>query len=153
MEYRNTTKFHRRLQVEKKSSSGRPNSRERERKINIKMIWWPFIVFTCNILLSQFVFSVPVPNLPYWQLPQMPSGIQYIGNTPPMGGTPQSLLTANFAPNQIVTTNGMATNSFDSGFPAFFDFVGSAFGDLGRALGGGVSSAVGSQFNSLCSSN
>ncbi|XP_055300234.1 uncharacterized protein LOC129567399 [Sitodiplosis mosellana] len=106
------------------------------------MMWWPFIVLSWNIL-CRFVFGVPVAQISYSQLPQMPSGIQYIGNIPLPGGIQQSLLTANFTPNQIVTSSGIATNPFDVGLPATFDFFGSGIVDAGRGIGSAVSSLLG----------
>lgn len=108
------------------------------------MMWWPFIIFTGNILLNSCVIGVPVPQLSFLQLPQMPSLLNYIGLSPMPGGTQHSLLNATFTPNQIVTTSGMATNPYDTGLPAFGDLSGSGFIDLGRGLATGVSSFVGS---------
>lgn len=110
------------------------------------MMRWPFIVLSWNIWLSQLALGVPVPQLQYSQLPQMPSSIQYIGLSPLPGGTQQSLLTANFAPNQIVTSSGMATNPLDTGLPASIDFIGSGIVDAGKGIGSAFSSLLSSKF-------
>lgn len=108
------------------------------------MMWWPFFIFAASILLNSFVIGVPVPQLPFLQLPQSPSLLNYIGLERMPGGTQHSLLNATFTPDQIVTTSGMATNPYDTGLPAFGDLSGSGFIDLGRGLATGLSSFVGS---------
>lgn len=51
----------------------------------------------CNILLTHFVSGIPIE-----QLPDFPQQIHYVDDGPLSGGQIQSILNANFTPDQIV---------------------------------------------------
>lgn len=107
---------------------------------------WPFIVFVCNILLNQCILGVPIAQLSYSQLPQLPSFINYIGNTALSGGTQASLLNPNFSAGQVVTSSGIPTNPIDSGTAAGMDLLGEGIVQAGRGLGSSVSTLLGCEF-------
>ena len=110
------------------------------RKISQKMMkWWPYILLSCNFLLLQFAYAVPVTPL---QLPDYPQQIHYVGDTPLPGGTMQSLLNGNFTPDQIVTGSGVPTNPAFTGTAGGFSFLGNAIGKVGNALGSALGTAV-----------
>lgn len=110
------------------------------------MKWWPFIILAWNILLNQFVFGVPVDQLRFSQMSQMPSMINYIDDTSiaSVGGQQQSLLTPNFSANQFVTSSGMAKNPIDTGTAAFGDFLGLGVLEAGKNVANAVASIFGS---------
>lgn len=105
-------------------------------KIRSTMEWWPFILVACNVLLFQFVFGSPVAQL---QVPDYPNQINYIGGVLP-GGTVQSIFSANFTPNQIVTGSGIPTNPGTTGTAGAFSMLGNTFSKAGIGLGSSLGS-------------
>lgn len=76
----------------------------------------------------------------------MPSFINFFGPNGPnlTGGQRQSLLNANFTSGMIVGSDGMASNTYDTGLTAGFDFIGSGLCDAGRGLGSAIASIISS---------
>lgn len=107
------------------------------------MKWWPFIVLVWTIFLNLFVFGVPIAQLTYPELPQLPSLINYIGNAPLPGGTQTSLLNPNFNTRQVVTSSGIPTNPIDTGTAGGFDLLSEGVVQAGRGLGSSVGTLVG----------
>lgn len=104
------------------------------------MKWWPYILLVGHFMLIQFVYGTPV-NTPM-QLPDYPQQIHYVGDRPLPGGQMQSLLNANYTPDQIVTGSGVPTNPAFTGTAGGFSFLGNAIGKVGNALGSALGSAV-----------
>lgn len=103
------------------------------------MEWWPFILVTCNILLIHFVFGSPVAQM---QVPDYPSQINYVADTPLPGGNLQSILSANFTPNQIVTGSGVPTNPSTTGTAGAFSVIGNTLNKAGIGLGSSLGNLV-----------
>lgn len=100
---------------------------------------WPYILLICIILLINFVYTTPIEPL---QLPDFPQQIHYIDDHPLPGGQLESLLNANFTPNQIVTGSGLPTNPAFSGISGGFSMLGDTIGRIGNALGSALGTAI-----------
>lgn len=103
------------------------------------MEWWPLILVTCNILLIHFVFGSPVAQL---QVPDYPVHINYVADAPLPGGNLQSILSANFTPNQIVTGSGVPTNPSTTGTAGAFSVIGNTLNKVGIGLGSSLGNLV-----------
>lgn len=109
------------------------------RKTSEKVLkWWPYIFYFFVVI--QFVYGTPV-NTPM-QIPDYPQQIHYVGDQPLPGGQMQSLLNANFTPDQIVAGSGVPTNPAFSGTAGGFSLLGNTIGKVGNALGSALGSAV-----------
>lgn len=109
------------------------------KKIRFTAEWWPFILLACNVVLFQFVFGSPVAQL---QVPDYPNQINYVGDAPLPGGTVQSILSANFTPNQIVTGSGVPTNPSTTGTAGAFSVIGNTLSKAGIGLGSSLGMVV-----------
>lgn len=103
--------------------------------------WWPYMLFVCNLLRLHFASGTPIPIDPL-QLPDYPQQIHYVGDRPLPGGKLQSMLHANFTPDQIVTGSGVPTNPAFSGTAGGFSLLGNAIAKVGNALGSALGTAV-----------
>lgn len=100
--------------------------------------WWPGLLLICFFLI-QFAYGTPVSPM---QIPDYPQQIHYVGDRPLPGGQVQSLLNANYTPDQVVTGSGVPTNPAFTGTAGAFSFLGNAIGKVGNALGSALGSAV-----------
>lgn len=107
-------------------------------KIRSTVGWWPFILLACHVLIIQFVFASPVAQLDFADLPNY---YNYVGGVLP-NGTVQSILSANFTPNQIITGSGVPTNPATTGTSGAFSVLGSSLSKAGLGLGSSLGMIV-----------
>lgn len=104
-----------------------------------KMKRWQLIRAICYILLIQFVFATPIAQL---LVPNYPNQIHYVGDQPLPGGNLQSILSANFTQNQIVTGSGIPTNPSTTGLSGAVSMLGNTVNKVGIGLGSSLGSVV-----------
>lgn len=106
----------------------------------IAMKQFPFIALVFNILINSISLGFPVAQL---LLPQYPQFINYIYDSKlPPGGTPQSILSANFTPGQIVVSDGNPSYPSDTGTAGALSMLGNTLAGVGRGLGSSLGTLV-----------
>lgn len=76
------------------------------------------------------------------QIPDYPQQIHYISDKPLPGGHLQSILNANFTPNQIVAGSGVPDNPAYTGSAGAFSVIGNALHNAGNGLGSALGTLV-----------